>query len=91
MENSTSEITAKQFMDQLGRDRVREKLFGKGPEGEKPGARNISQHVWLGSFPASWYAVIEELCEEDGVSCPKNLFAFRQPASEAKAATGAGK
>lgn len=29
------------------------------------------------AFPASWFVVIKEIAEENGLACPHNLFTFK--------------
>ena len=43
------------------------------------GLTAVSNHVVGGIFPASWYLAILFLCEQTGVECPENLFAFIEP------------
>lgn len=33
-----------------------------------------------GTFPANWFAVITEMCREEGIQCSPNLFRMRRAA-----------
>lgn len=33
-------------------------------------------------FPANWFQILDEMCAERGIDCPRVLFAFRRPFSE---------
>lgn len=39
-------------------------------------ATAVSNAVSNGKFPAHWFDVIERLCGEVGVECPRSLFSF---------------
>ena len=59
----------KDILTQLGEDEVREAL-------------GVSTHSIAAAkrerrFPSNWFAVIERMCVEEGIPCPRNLFAFR--------------
>lgn len=32
-----------------------------------------------GQFPASWFDAIDRACAEQGIHCPRSLFAFKRP------------
>lgn len=34
-----------------------------------------------GQFPASWFDAIDGACQERGIDCPRELFAFKRPAA----------
>lgn len=37
----------------------------------------ISNAVRANKFPATWFGVISNECEEIGIECPRNLFSFK--------------
>jgi len=41
--------------------------------------RSISAAISGGSFPASWYSVVQSLADEKGVEVPDSLFNFKRP------------
>lgn len=36
----------------------------------------VSNAATDGVFPSSWYLIIKQMCEEEGVDCPDAAFAF---------------
>lgn len=57
--------------DQLGRKAMSHAL------GVRPSA--ISNAVAENCFPSKWYLVVKGLCEQRGLECPDDLFAFATP------------
>lgn len=48
------------------------------------GVLGVSSHSIIaarkaGSFPASWFDVVETECERRGIRCPRGLFNFKSP------------
>lgn len=41
------------------------------------GHRSIRLARERGVFPASWYPVIADLCDEAGLDCPRDAFTFK--------------
>lgn len=39
--------------------------------------RSVRAAREFGVFPASWFNVVEHLCEENGIECPRDAFNFR--------------
>lgn len=44
----------------------------------------ISNAVSNGAFPPSWFDVIEAECAKRGISCDRNLFAFKRGSDSPK-------
>jgi len=59
----------------IGRERVREALGLS--------THSIRVAVNTGGFPASWYAMIREMCEAAGVECPMAAFNWRSKSEAA--------
>ena len=55
--------------DNLGRKNIAERL-GVGPT-------SVSNASVAGVFPASWYLVVKEMCDEVGIECPVESFSFK--------------
>lgn len=37
-----------------------------------------------GKFPSSWYDLIERMCVDAGIRCPRSAFKWKQPADSEK-------
>lgn len=35
------------------------------------------------AFPAYWYPIVRDMCEEKGIECPEEAFSFKSPSSDA--------
>lgn len=40
---------------------------------------NVRASRRRGKMPACWYLIVKSMCDERGIDCPSNLFAFRSP------------
>lgn len=63
--------TTRSIIDALGR---RQFLMRSGLSKQaliRPFAEN--------QFPANWFQILDEMCAERGIDCPRDLFAFRRP------------
>ena len=47
------------------------------------GATAVNNAVNRGAFPASWYLVVKEMCDEAGIGCPPEVFGFKMVADAA--------
>ncbi len=43
-----------------------------------------------GKFSAHWFDVIEQMCLEKGMNCPRNLFTFKSPSNAPDSKSGQG-
>jgi len=64
-----TQTTVSDLCDALGRKEIAARL--------EVGAAAVSNASSDGLFPAGWYAVIREMCQESGLNCPDTLFNFR--------------
>ena len=39
--------------------------------------RSLELAITREVFPASWYLIVKELCEKEGIACPPHLFNFK--------------
>jgi sialic acid synthase SpsE len=62
--------TARKIINELGRASVGEAVG--------LGEKSISRAAVDGSFPASWYAALKKLCDQNGIECPVSAFNMRQ-------------
>lgn len=75
-----------ELLDALGRETVRLKLFGLCDQTPPRGKKSISQQIWKGILPASWYGGIKDLCNERDFECPLRFFNFKTPIEQEEAA-----
>jgi len=61
-------ITVRQICNSLGRKEVSLRLGVN--------LQSVSNAVVAECFPARWYAIIKDMCDEEGLECPESLFAF---------------
>lgn len=64
-------MDASKICDALGRRTIKEALGVT--------KASVSHAVKAKSFPASWYPVIKDLCDERGLDCPVSVFNFKSP------------
>lgn len=69
---------AEHIADALGRKRI-QLLVGRTQSA-------VSNAVSAGLFPASWYPVIRDECDRQGVDCPAEAFRFIQPSEPSEPA-----
>lgn len=62
--------TVSAICDAIGRTRLQAALG--------VGKTAISNAVVENRFPSSWFDVVDRLCREDGIDCPREFFAFRR-------------
>jgi hypothetical protein len=65
-------MTVKEIVEQVGSDKL-ECACGVTEFSVKAAKRERM-------FPASWFKVVEKLCNEKGIECPDNLFNFKRAA-----------
>lgn len=63
-----AKISTADICDALGRATIAARL--------KVRVTAVSNAVTEGRFPARWFLVVTELCEENGLKCPEQLFTF---------------
>ncbi|MEI4485620.1 hypothetical protein V8J36_05415 [Frigidibacter sp. MR17.14] len=68
MEQRLIPLSAGDICDLLGRKEIASRV-GRGPTA-------VSNAAVLGAFPASWYVIIRDMCAEQGVACPEEIFSF---------------
>ena len=64
------------IVEQVGRDAIIKRVGVTSPA--------ITNAINEDMFPAAWFEEMESLCAEDGVICPRSLFAFRRNGLSAK-------
>lgn len=64
---------AKSITDQIGADRI-SKAIGVS-------SHSIRHARTEGTFPASWYAVLSDMCKQQGIECPLSAFNWKTPVS----------
>jgi len=67
-------INTQNIADAVGRAKMAEAL--------EVGATAVSKAVVGGKFPPSWLSVMEILCAEVGIDCPRELFVMRGSSPE---------
>ncbi|MEP5730311.1 MAG: hypothetical protein ABJL67_13195 [Sulfitobacter sp.] len=81
MENSDNIKTVRELLVLLGSERVRLAAYGDGDpserSGQKPGEKALIQAAWKNEFPAKLFGVVEGLCIQEGIECPRDLFGFQ--------------
>lgn len=72
--------TVSEIADAIGRRKIADTL--------NLGVTAVSNAVVRGTFPASWFLAIGELCEERGIECPPSLFNMVVPERKMEAPKG---
>lgn len=70
--------SAKKIIDALGRAAMAARL--------KIHRKTVSDAYAADRMPASWFDVVEAMCVEEGITCPRSAFYFKPGAADADAA-----
>lgn len=65
--------TTLEICDALGRAKIAARIGCK--------VTAVSNCVTPNQFPAQWYVILEEMCREHDMTCPRKLFSFRREAA----------